>query len=123
MEVYWNPQHTEYAILVSRGFGAGWSTWNGKELAYDKRVIEWYLEHNYSDFFNKVRLYSPETLEHKEATEFFNSLGYGSPYFGGLQLNMIEWVPAGKRWRIDEYDGSESIHFANDDDWIIFNNG
>ena len=32
-------------VLVSHGFGAGWSTWGSDELAYDKRVVEFWLSH------------------------------------------------------------------------------
>ena len=45
MEYYWNEDHTEIAVLVSVGFGAGWSTWNEKELAYDKRVVDLFIEY------------------------------------------------------------------------------
>jgi hypothetical protein len=39
MEVCKNKKG-QIAVLVSGGFGAGWSTWNQPELAYDKRVVE-----------------------------------------------------------------------------------
>ena len=58
VDLYYNDDHSCYAVLVSHGFGAGWSSWNSEEIAYDKRVIEWYLEHNSYEFCNKVNLYS-----------------------------------------------------------------
>ena len=43
VEKYYNEDKTCIAVLVSRGWGAGWSTWNNKEMAYDKRIIEAFL--------------------------------------------------------------------------------
>jgi beta-glucanase (GH16 family) len=125
VDLYYNDDHSCYAVLVSHGFGAGWSSWNAKEIAYDKRVIEWYLEHNSYEFCNKVNLYSSfsgdsESPEHAEANQFFNSLGYQNTYFGGYKPNMLEWVPVNAFWRIKEYDGSESIEFRDDGNWNFF---
>lgn len=45
MEKYYN-ENDELGVLISVGFGAGWSTWNDEGLAYDKRIIEKWLEKN-----------------------------------------------------------------------------
>lgn len=34
VERYYNKKN-ELGVLISVGFGAGWSTWNDTELAYD----------------------------------------------------------------------------------------
>lgn len=48
VEKYYN-ENGELGVLVSGGFGAGWSTWNSNELAYDKRIVEKWLENVSSD--------------------------------------------------------------------------
>lgn len=118
VDLYYNQEHTAYAVLVSRGYGAAWSYDYGKELAYDKRVIEWYLEHENEEFWNKIHHF--DSAEYQEAREFFATLGYEYIYFGGLHSGMLEWMPLGTIWRINEYDGNEAIEYFSLDNWICF---
>ena len=81
VSLYWNEDHTEYAVLVSRGFGAGFSTWECSTLAYDARVIEFYLQHkNDEEWMRTVEKFDPESPAHKEAKKFFKSLEYHDYY-------------------------------------------
>lgn len=82
------------AVLVSPGYGAGWSTWNDEELAYDARIIEYWLDHSPSS----------EDME-----KFLVSIGYEHVYMGGYYSLRLQWVPKGQLFCIHEYDGSESI--------------
>ena len=90
----------QVAILVSPQYGAGWSTWcdvNQRETAlFDKRLIE-AAEAGVKDI---------EPL----AEEIF-----GDNYFycGGWCDIKIEWLPIGTRFRIDEYDGSETLRLLD----------
>lgn len=93
MEKYYN-QNGELAVLISPGFGAGWSTWNDEGIAYDKRVVEYWLNEN------------PTSEEMKE---FLESIGYSNTYMGGYSSLRIEYIPRGTMFCIHEYDGSESI--------------
>lgn len=102
IERYYNEKN-ELGVLVSGGFGAGWSTWNSKELAYDKRIVEKWLKGVSSD----------------EMCNFVESLGYPSPYMGGYKQLELEFVPRGTVFRIHEYDGSESIEALEDMDMIV----
>lgn len=102
VEKYYN-ENDELGVLISGGFGAGWSTWNNKELAYDKRVIEKWLENVSSD----------------EMCNFVVSLGYPRPYMGGYNQLELEFVSRGTMFRIDEYDGSESIETMEEMDIIV----
>ena len=92
VEKYYNEDN-ELGVLVSYGFGAGWSTWNDKELAYDKRIIEKWLEGISSD----------------EMCDYVESLGYRRPYMGGYEDLELEFIPCGTMFCIHEYDGAESI--------------
>jgi len=86
------------AVLVSPGFGAGWSTWaDASEAAlFAPDVVEW------------VEAGRPESTDPVEA---FGKYGY----LGGLKDVVIEWVPVGTRFVIREYDGSESLEILGPD--------
>ena len=92
IEKYYN-ENGELGVLVSYGFGAGWSTWNDEELAYDKRIIEKWLEN----------------VTSKEMCDYVESLGYRRPYMGGYYDLHLEFVPKGTMFCIHEYDGAESV--------------
>lgn len=94
------------AVLVSPGFGAGWSTWADRELRerllFDPEVVAWVeggkegplpdLEAKYTD---------------------------ASFYDGGAEDLIVEWVPLGVRFRIHEYDGSESLIRESEEEWFV----
>jgi hypothetical protein len=46
---------------------------------------------------------------------------YGDQYFyeGGASDLMIEWVPLGVKFRIHEYDGSESLIRDSEEQWFV----
>lgn len=94
------------AVLVSPGFGAGWSTWADRELRerllFDPEVVAW------------VEAGKEGPLPDLEAK-------YGDHYFydGGAGDLMIEWVPVGVKFRIHEYDGSESLVRESEEEWVV----
>lgn len=118
MELY--EKDGKIGILVSPGYGAGWSTWNTKELAYDKRVVEFWLSHKDDavfmanvertasfDFWGNV---TPASDANKEAEAFFKSIGYEKcPYMGGFADIKLQFVRKGIPWMISEYDGYEEL--------------
>ena len=122
MEYHYNLDGSAAAVLVSHGFGAGWSTWNDSNLAWDKRVVEYVMEHmEVPDWRDNV---GNDSIEHDEMVEFLNSIGYMDAYLGGLRQIAIEWVPVGAHFIIDEYDGNESITYRDDIVWkVIGSNG
>ena len=86
------------AVAVSYGYGAGWSTWNGIDPR-DARFNQLFLD---GDIDEIVRICDEEDL-----------------YAGGASGVAIEWVPDGTKFRIDEYDGSESLVTEDEDPWVI----
>ena len=89
------------AVLVSPGFGAGWYTWHSiEELIYDPSIVDWVETQE----LNKIEAYV--TLKYPEA------------YCGGLEDLEVNWVPIGARFRIDEYDGAESLLLESDQRWM-----
>lgn len=96
-----NPPRVErdgkVAVIVSPGFGAGWSTWAsdlGAAAVFAPDVVEWIEGGKVGD------------------TDFAEKYGYT----GGLSDAEIEWVPKGCRFEINEYDGAESLHILSPTD-------
>lgn len=92
------------AVLVSWGYGAGWSTWNGdhENLLFDPNIVDM-LEQDNPDL-NAIKEYCEKTYE--------------DGYFGGLKNLEVVWIPKGKKFRIVEYDGDEYAELMEDIDWI-----
>ena len=93
------------AVLVSPGFGAGWSTWDhgnyGDELIFDP-VLAAYIDEGKMD---EAKTYV--TMRFPEA------------YDGGVEDLVVRWVPVGTAFRIHEYDGSESIEIKDEMNWVV----
>lgn len=92
-------------ILISPGYGAGWTTW----LNGSKEFREWAL--TYPPFIKALE--NGEKLDEncylakqfaEDAKNFFNE---EHVYFGGLDQLVVREVNG--TFRINEYDGSESI--------------
>lgn len=93
VEKYYNEDKTCIAVLVSRGWGAGWSTWNSPEMAYDKRIVEAFLDSTSAD----------------DIEVLCKEWGYDSCYAGGWSDVRLEWVSVGEKYYIYEYDGAETL--------------
>jgi len=94
------------AVLVSPLFGAGFSTWNCPEMAIDFDLVEAFLSGDMTRF---------EYI----ANEKYNSVAVGGLYLTDLDDLKVVWVEEGHRFRINEYDGSESVEVFNEADWFI----
>lgn len=97
------------AVLYSPGFGAGWSSWAGH---YSPDIIfdPWIVDIVISDRYNKE-----DKIERIIA---HCGIKYPDLYLGGLDDLTVEWVPEGTSFRINEYDGSESIEFRDSVSWL-----
>ena len=93
------------AVLVSRGYGAGWSTWTDE--------IETYL-------FHPKLVQMVEEERHSEITTEWmeQELGLDVSYTGGTDGLEIQWVPVGTKFVIHEYDGHESLRTIDDFYWM-----
>ena len=90
-------------VLISPGFGAGWSTWNPPMLAFDERLIRAFEGGITEDEMEKLCV----------------ECGYMNTYMGGFyQLEVVD-IPSGKLFQIREYDGNEYIEYFDDDDWYV----
>jgi hypothetical protein len=92
----------QVAVLYSPEHGAGWYSWHQiEELLFDPSIVLW-LE---SEEMDKI--------------ENYLILKYPGEYFGRLEDLVIKWIPQGALFKIDEYDGSESISYRDMEDWIV----
>ena len=86
------------AVAVSYGFGAGWSTWNDIS-PMDARFNQLFLDGKVDEV---SRICDEEDLG----------------YAGGAEDVVIEWVPVGTKFVINEYDGSESLETIDEFRWM-----
>ena len=97
------------AVLVSPGFGAGWSTW-----AYR-------VEEDAPGFmmFDPTLVDMVERGASAETIETYVTSMHPHTYCGGASDLTIEWLPVGTAFRIHEYDGAESVEIRDDMNWTI----
>lgn len=92
------------AVIISPGFGAGWSTWN-KDIRYallfDPEIAQAVLDGD----MVKVKSIAKRK--------------YPSGYFGGADGLTVEWIYKGTIFDIEEYDGSESLHIIGDRNYTV----
>lgn len=94
-------------ILISPGYGAGWSTWNPdhKEfLLKDPTLVEMAER---SATVTEVAQYIEDKLGDKHV------------YMGGWQEIEVVEIPAGTLFKVTEYDGYESIEQRDQEEWIV----
>ena len=92
------------AVLYSPGYGAGWYSWHRKEeLLYDPTIVQLVLENRHDDIEDYIFSKYPNEED---------------AYIGGFEELIVEWVPLGEKFRIDEYDGAESVVLARHEDWL-----
>ena len=120
IEYYYNDKG-EIGILVSYGYGAGWSSWSeyGIKLAVDKRIIEKYNEHIDDDeWCREIGSFHDNDIQ-TEFQNFLSSIGYDNVYLGGLKDCKLVFVPQGSTVRITEYDGNENLEIGYTDYTVL----
>jgi hypothetical protein len=90
------------AVLYSPDYGSGWYTWNTNhpELLFDPAIVQLVEEEK----FDELKTYV--------------TLKYPNIYDGGMWELKVAWIPEGAMFRINEYDGDESIELKDDADWF-----
>lgn len=89
------------AVLTSPGFGLGWYTWHDEQaLLFHPTIVE-----------------LVEQGKRTEITEELCQQLLGKDsfiYIGGAEQLVITWLPEGTAFRVEEYDGSESLILLDD---------
>lgn len=127
-ELYESEDGKKFAVLLSPGYGSEWSN-DDAQLACDKRIVEFWLKHKDDKKF-MMELDSWDFIENrnnkvrKECDNFFRSIGFDeAPYMGGFPGIKLVWVKYGTGWRIDSYDGWETIEYYHPCNYHMFLKG
>lgn len=102
------------AVLYSPSYGAGWYSWNadkegvGKESLFCPEIVTLVENEDY-----------PTDSLVKEVESLAEELFGEEFYSGGARDLQVEWVEEGTLFRIDEYDGYESIEINHEVDWEV----
>lgn len=114
------------AVIVSHEFGAGFSSWYNKDMAVDGRIVKW--------LYDNCNVFSDEKEEDedyikvpkdiiKDFKEFLDSIGYKDVHLfclhNGRNGLSIHYLPVGTIFRINEYDGAESIEVFDTKSYIV----
>lgn len=104
------------AVLVSSGYGAGWSTWNRN---YEEHLL-------FHPELVKLKLNEPEMdncegcKQKRLESTLLSVLGpEANIYCGGWGDIYVEWVDQGEEFIVDENDGYESLFIKSDTNWIV----
>ena len=91
----------EVAVLISHGFGGGWHSWNTEnpELLFSPKIVEM-VEQNRANEIDEDWV--------------LKNLGISDIYCGGASSLQIHWLPVGTAFKVDEYDGAESLETIAD---------
>ena len=111
------------AVLISGSYGAGWSTWNKKhtDMLFDPEIVQLVLV--WEEYDRNAKGYGHD-YERKYA-EFHDTVDaiarsrYVDCYTGGISGLYVEWVPIGDKFRVHEYDGSETLKLESNEKWIV----
>jgi len=91
------------AVLYSPGFGAGWYTWNQEspEILFDPAIVRFVEQEKFDEL------------------ETYVTLKYPDIYKGGMKDLQVAWIPEGTMFKVNEYDGSESIEINDSGYWMV----
>ncbi len=83
------------AVILSRDFGAGWSSWNPEhpECMFDPEIAKMVCHGEDPD---KIETYARDKYG-------YDFCAAASDYL------MIQWLPQGTKFYIEEYDGRETV--------------
>lgn len=93
------------AVLVSPGYGAGWSTQNTEHkeiLCMDAEIVQAVLD---KDIDKAIK------IAEGKCDGYF--------YEGGAHDLIVEWVPKGTAFEIQEYDGFEALRIYDSRQFMV----
>lgn len=113
---YWNKERTEYAVLYTATYGTGWGGEpdNPIELAYDRDVVDFWLQYHDMSRVDITNAAAKDgRFDKYRRAGIFKSINF----YGWENLN-VEWVRAGVQWTMGEYDGRETIRYFDPRVWV-----
>ena len=113
MEIQKVERDGKVAVLVSGGFGAGWSTWMDEEhaavLLYHPKIVELVEQKRTHEITQDI------------CKDILGILDKENSYvcvLGASNLR-VEWIEKGSLFEIEEYDGSETLHIIGSRNYNI----
>lgn len=105
------------AVLISYGYGAGWSSWNRDhpQLAFDPTIVEMVLKHNELEGDDRI----DDIDRFMQELDSYVEVNYPGTFTGGAYDLDVMWLNPGEKFKITEYDGYESITIASEEKWTI----
>ena len=101
-------------VLISPGYGAGWSSWNSGEVAAYMRA--------YQPIIDALESGEEMSEEHPLVVQMQSEIKdkFGEEYVCVLGAEQLCVVHAYPPFQVHEYDGSESITTPGEsDDWVM----
>ena len=99
------PEGVEVAVLVSPGYGAGWSTWADDDyseaVVFDRNIVQFVLDKD------------------DEGLTSYMENKYPDMYLGGADDLVVMWLAKGEAFEITEYDGHESLKVIAEQHFLV----
>ena len=92
------------AVMISPGFGAGWSTWNSEfrdTLLFDAEIAQAVIDGDKAKATQLAMEKCPGLCA------------------GGARDLTVEWIDKGSVFEVEEHDGSESLHIIGGRDYSV----
>jgi hypothetical protein len=98
------------AVLISPGFGSGWSTWNLNypQMLFDPVIVEMLLNAKEGE-----EEFVTGQIEAHVETNYPDA-----SFISALEHLEVQWISVGTEFIVDEYDGNEWIVFKDQMAWI-----
>ena len=108
-------------VLISGGFGAGWSTWADSKdrefFLFDRGLVALALDKEAANGpFDKTTQWLIE-MNTEELEDYLKESGIDS-FTGGWAGVYVKWMDPGTEFIVEEYDGSESLRYRDNEDWM-----
>ena len=108
-------------VLISGGYGAGWSTWADSKdrefFLFDRGLVALALDKEAANGpFDKTTQWLIEM--NTEALEVYLKENGVDSFTGGWAGVYVKWMDQGTEFIVEEYDGSESLRYRDNEDWM-----
>ena len=108
-------------VLISGGYGAGWSTWADSKdrefFLFDRGLVALALDKEAANGpFDKTTQWLIE-MNTEELEVYLKENGVDS-FTGGWAGVYVKWMDQGTEFIVEEYDGSESLRYRDNEDWM-----
>ena len=108
-------------VLISGGYGAGWSTWADSKdrefFLFDRGLVKLAREKEAANGpFDKTTQWLIE-MNTEELEVYLKKNGVDS-FTGGWAGVYVKWMDQGTEFIVEEYDGSESLRYRDNEDWM-----